>query len=410
MFSIEIDRDRKMAKKKGIAQEEIRTAIDVRRKRAETKSLDISLNELADMYSSGELQIRPEFQRLFRWSRKKQSQFIESLLLEMPVPAIFVIENSEGEWELIDGLQRISSFLHYRGELKATDLLDLSLVDGDVSSGTKTPAGSKFAISPGDFLKLEGCDILPEINGTTYVDLPVSLQFRLKRSFLRVETIRQDTDKHFKYYMFKRLNSGGEKLSDQEIRNCTIRLLDEQFNSLLIKLSRKPSFLKCTQSLSVDRRMKMDDVELVLRFFAFKNNFREFKHDVSEFLSNYMERVSDQHHDKPIAFDYEEEEEEFDRVFDLLNNCLGEFTCVRWLVSDKFGGPFLMQHFEAFSLGVAKYLASHKGRLNLDQVKDKFIAIKKSKKFFSLTTGGGQNSPGPYREKIDFVYHLLKGN
>ena len=79
------------------------SAVDERRKRAETKALDVSLNELADMYSSGELTIRPEYQRLFRWSKAKQSQFIESLLLEMPIPPIFVIEIEEGKWELIEG-------------------------------------------------------------------------------------------------------------------------------------------------------------------------------------------------------------------------------------------------------------------------------------------------------------------
>ena len=80
-------------------------AVDEKRKRVETKALDISLNELSDMYQSGELQIRPEYQRLFRWPAAKQSQFIESLVLEMPIPPIFVIEVDEGQWELIDGLQ-----------------------------------------------------------------------------------------------------------------------------------------------------------------------------------------------------------------------------------------------------------------------------------------------------------------
>ena len=105
------------------AAELILQATDLRRKRAETKSLDISLNELVDMHQSGELIIRPEFQRLFRWPQEKQSQFIETLLLEMPVPAIFIIEIEENKWELIDGLQRLSTFLHYRGELDADMLV-----------------------------------------------------------------------------------------------------------------------------------------------------------------------------------------------------------------------------------------------------------------------------------------------
>ena len=81
-----------------------------------TKSLDVSFNELYDMYKNGELTISPDYQRLFRWEEEKQSRFIESLILEMPVPPIFVIETGDGIYELIDGLQRISSYLHFRGE------------------------------------------------------------------------------------------------------------------------------------------------------------------------------------------------------------------------------------------------------------------------------------------------------
>src|SRR5207253_1340166 len=101
----------------------ILAAVDEERKRAATKALDISLNELADMYQSDELDISPEFQRMFRWSKAKQSQLIESLVLEMPVPPIFVIESEakDGKWELIDGLQRLSTYLHFRGVLDAPD-------------------------------------------------------------------------------------------------------------------------------------------------------------------------------------------------------------------------------------------------------------------------------------------------
>ena len=79
-----------------------------------TKSLDVSFNELYDMYQNNELTISPDYQRLFRWEEEKQSRFVESLILEMPVPPIFVIETEDGVYELIDGLQRISSYLHFR--------------------------------------------------------------------------------------------------------------------------------------------------------------------------------------------------------------------------------------------------------------------------------------------------------
>ena len=125
-----------------------------------TKSLDVSFNELYDMYRDGELAIAPDYQRLFRWDEEKQSRFIESLILEMPVPPIFVIETENGVYELIDGLQRISTYLHFRGE--------------KLGDETREP------------LFLKGCDIVEELNGLPYDNLPKTLQIKIKRSFPRM--------------------------------------------------------------------------------------------------------------------------------------------------------------------------------------------------------------------------------
>jgi uncharacterized protein with ParB-like and HNH nuclease domain len=180
-------------------------AIDEKLKRVHTQSLDISFNELLDMHENGELNINPDYQRLFQWSEGAQSRFIESLLLEMPVPPIYVIEEEDGKYLLIDGLQRISSYLHLRGALEATHL------DPPIRLGEK--------------LVLKDCDIVKELNGKTFDDLGTALQIRLKRAFVRVEVVRKGSNPHFKYYMFKRLNTGGQLLTEQQIRNCTIRLL-----------------------------------------------------------------------------------------------------------------------------------------------------------------------------------------
>ncbi len=101
-------------------------AVDQKIEKVRTKSLDLSFNELMDMYEDGELLISPDYQRLFRWTEGSQSRFIESLILEMPVPPIFFIEREEGVYELIDGLQRISSYLHFRGKMKMVLLKDLN--------------------------------------------------------------------------------------------------------------------------------------------------------------------------------------------------------------------------------------------------------------------------------------------
>src|ERR1700722_4418837 len=117
--------------------------IELTAKKAHVKSLDISFNELMDMVESDELDIDPDYQRLFRWSDAQQSRFIESLILEMPVPPIFVIQETTGKYQLIDGLQRISSYLHLRGKLD-TEHLPAHLAE--------------YRVAKGHMLTLSGCD------------------------------------------------------------------------------------------------------------------------------------------------------------------------------------------------------------------------------------------------------------
>lgn len=95
--------------------------IDEQRRDLRTDKLDITYGELASMYQDKELLIDPEYQRLFRWGTPKKSGFIESLLLGIPTPAIFVAETDKGVWELVDGLQRISTMLEFMGVLRTVD-------------------------------------------------------------------------------------------------------------------------------------------------------------------------------------------------------------------------------------------------------------------------------------------------
>src|SRR4051812_23892314 len=111
--------------------------------------------------------------------------------------------------------------------------------------------------------------------------------------------------------MFKRLNTGGEQLTEQEVRNCTIRLLGNDFNDFLIRLTQEQSFKDVIASLSESSKETMGDVELVLRFFAFKNNLDNFVHGIGEFLTEYMQAVTE----KAIPFVYADEELLFKKTF-----------------------------------------------------------------------------------------------
>src|SRR5579863_6911967 len=268
-------------------------AVQKQVKQIQTSSLDLSFNELLDMYQNRELTIDPDYQRAFRWSPGKESRFIESLILVMPIPPIFVIELEDGKYELIDGLQRLSSYFHFRGAL------ELNLADR--------------VIAPGEELILSDCDIVSELNGLSHGALPSAMQIRLKRHFIRVEVIRRESDRRLRYHMFKRLNTGGENLSEQEIRNCTVRLLENgaQFMKFIIELSRHEHFLTCTDNLTEEAKQQRFDQELVLRFFAFTNQRAKYTHDVADFLTEFMEAVSDPV--TGVAFEYVRQREVFDK-------------------------------------------------------------------------------------------------
>ena len=363
--------------------------VDLQLKSVHTQSLDISFNELADMVKEGELDISPDYQRLFMWSEGARSRFIESLLLEMPVPPIYVVEEEEGKKLLIDGLQRLSSFLHFRGLLNAQHL--------------------RPPVQKGDLLVLQDCDIIKTLNGKTYDDLGTALQIKLKRSFVRVEVVRKGSNPKFKYYMFKRLNTGGARLTDQQLRNCTIRLLDPTFNDFIIRLANEnQNFKTCISTISEEQTYGAYDKELVLRYFALKNWLPKFKHDVDDFMTEYMEAVSDP--DNPETFDYAKEEEVFSLTFAILATALDDraFSRANKTKNDLIRA-FGVYHYEAFTIGLQPFLSKLDitTTAGVDKARDLLMSIKLDTAFIDLTTGGGKNSPGPLKARIKFVEDKL---
>lgn len=371
-----------MAKKPTTNTVSVLGAVDAKLQKVHTKSLDLSFNELVDMHLNKELIIDPEYQRVFRWSEGAQSRFIESLLLEMPVPPIYVVEIDEGRYMLIDGLQRISSYLHLRGQLVAEHV---------------TPPVKK-----GHLLILSDCDIVEELNGLTFDTLGVALQIRLKRAFVRVEVVRQGSDKEFKYHMFKRLNTGGQLLTHQQLRNCTIRLLDEKFNDFIIALSKRKSFKECIKSITYEQKLGAFDQELVLRFFAFKNDIASYKHDVADFLTDYMEKVAKQKGNS--FFDYAKEEKDFDNTFDFFYNTLAEYSFGQ-VSKGKITKGFGVYQFEALSIGIQPYMkliAASDGQVTAS-ISERIKEIKVAPAFVAMTTGGGKNTHGLLKKRVQFV-------
>ena len=324
-----------------------------------TKSLDISFNELYDMYENEELIIAPDYQRLFRWEVEKQSRFIESLILEMPVPPIFVIETDDGIYELIDGLQRISSYLHFRGVKFGEDQDEL------------------------EPLQLSGCDIVPDLNGYSFETLPKALQIKLKRSFVRMEVIKKESEPSLKYHMFKRLNTGGELLSAQEIRNCTIRLLGSKGIEFLDACSKNEDFKAVIKRIGEDKFKSKYDQELVLRFFAVKNDLEDYRYPVTEYLTRYLEKITTGN----VEFDYQREGRIFNDTFHFINSMMGEDAFSGRTSAGTVKQEFVLYYFDGISVPIAALVDRVTSCQNPLKIKEAIDKVKYGKDLKSYKTG-----------------------
>lgn len=366
--------------------------ITVERRRVSTDRLDISFGELINLYKNDELVIRPEFQRLFRWSNKQKTALIESILLSIPIPPIFVSEDNNGVWELIDGLQRVSTFISFFGELQ-TNISEIEYFyqdedDEDISSEEEQLRQEKI----GNKWVLESGGIIESLEGFNIDNLPPKLKINLKRAVCRVEILRGDSSTSMKYELFKRLNSGGSKLKPQEIRNAIFRGIDTRLNELLLKLSQDLRFQNLT-NLSNKKKQELYDQELVLRFIAFLNNAENVNDNTENYLNDFMQlAVSNP------DFDYQSYEDQFGEVLDILTNLNydGVFRNTRNL--------FVPAEFEGITIALAQNI--DRFREDEDLLKTKIQELKADVDFRRFS-GSASNSKSRIKNRLKRVQEIF---
>ena len=340
--------------------------IDAKVKTILTDGYPMSIGELMNMYRDKELIVNPEFQRFFRWSDDQKSRFIESILLGIPIPSIFVSQRDSGIWDVIDGLQRLSTILEFVGILEKSD--------------EDKPKPSK----------LKGTNFLPSLEGkmwdnTTDPDNSLTSEQRInfKREKLDIKIIKKSDDIDAKYELFQRLNSGGSKLSDQEIRNCLLIMLDNDFFKWISKLRDFQPFQNCIPLLE---RLSEEqyDMELVVRFLVYRHaNLQDIKgtEDIGDYLTDQILKII-----KDRKIDYEQEQKIFEETFEYFDLLLSGDAFQRYNdEKQKFEGGFLIASFEALIVGVSENLKKLK-LLDDEYVKNKIkevhsnVAFKKEKR------------------------------
>ena len=230
-----------------------------------TEKKDPEIDSLYNKYNRGRLILQPDFQRQFIWNRPTASRLIESAILGIPLPIIYLSEEKNGETVVIDGQQRLTSFF--------------SFIEGTFRESKEK--SYEF--------KLSGLKVLTELNGKTFKELDEDTQEKITGYSLRTITFDKDSNKELKFEIFERLNTGSISLNDQELRNCVYR---GKYNDLLKEMSSNKDFREILNIKTPERRMA--DVELVLRFAAFYHaTYLNYKPTIKKFLNDDMERYAE---------------------------------------------------------------------------------------------------------------------
>lgn len=304
--------------------------IESRRKEIHTDAYPMSIGEIINLYSDGDLDIHPEFQRLYRWTQGQKSRLIESILLGIPLPSFFVAQKEDGVWDVVDGLQRLSTIFSFLGIYKDED--------GQL-------------LAP---LKLSGTEYLPELEGKYWSEdidenhISKELQRSFKREKIDLKIIKRESDEHTKYELFQRLNTFGSSLSDQEVRNCLLIMINKPMYKWLVEIALDEHFISVFP-LTEKQIDEQYHVELVLRFLAFKDvEVDRIKSlpDVGEFLTERMKELATDN-----SFNLETERSNLLKTFAMLDVSLGENAFKKYK-DGRYLGAFSLSIFEVIGLGL----------------------------------------------------------
>lgn len=310
----------------------LKEEIAEKRKEMIVDSYPMSIGEIMNLYKDGELDVHPEFQRFYRWDEEQKTKLIESILLGIPIPPIFVAQKTNGTWDVIDGQQRLSTVLQFLHVLKKDD-------------------GTQY-----EPLVLRATKFLPSLGGICWDNETLFLPEqkiafkREKLSFTIIkETAENDTSK---YEMFQRLNTGGTHLSAQEIRNCLMIMINKPLYELMNQLHDNTDFKACVPMTDTQTEERYD-LELVVRYLLYVGFSDTFMEEIDKsrsmdvFLTEELENYAQSNNSTLI----QESKEKFSRIFALLNSLLGENAFKKYQ-DGKFKGQVMLAGFESIIPGL----------------------------------------------------------
>jgi len=340
----------------------IQEQIDRNRRSVSFDNYDITVRQLFDMINEEAIDIAPEYQRHFIWNIERQSQLIESLMLGIPVPNLFMATNKDSTWEVIDGLQRLSTIINFIGDQETITRFN--------------PNGLK--------LKLNNLEKLTSINKLYYEDLPRSIQLMFMTRPIRVTVLNDRSDFEVRYDLFERLNTGGVSLHPQEIRNC---IYLGRFKDFIINCALDENFTSVVK-MTKKAEQTGNREELVLKFFAYYEDRNQFVHSVKGFLNDYMAN-------KTESFP---NQDEFEKVFKDTFAFLKEHLPGGIVRGNRVNiTPLIL--FEAISIGVADVIKDG----NIKHIKPSMLKTLLNDPNLKKLTTGATNSRNKLNARIDYV-------
>lgn len=305
-----------------------------------------SCADLARMTNDGIIDLQPEFQRDVVWTSVDQTRFIDSLVKQLPIPSMcFALDHKTDTWIVIDGLQRMTAIVRFLegGNWRLAKLEDID----ERLSGKRVEI---FKAGSSDHKK-----IFDRIQNKT---IPITV--------LRCEFSKK-THMEYLFTVFHRLNSGGSKLNNQEIRNC---IYSGSFNNLLKELDLNPKWrnFNSMEPAAPNKPVKnyrFVKQELILRFFAFSEEQQKYSGQVGKFLNDYM-------HPRRNLFDSDIDAKRnfFNQVIDVVGRIFPDAPPERIPTAVT----------EALLVGIGRNL-THIANLTDDQLNQKFVALRSSEPF-----------------------------
>lgn len=344
-----------------------------------TRVGDPQVSALHTKSQKGKLVLQPEFQRQYVWDRKKASRLIESVLLRVPLPIIYLSEQPDGKEYVIDGQQRLTSLF--------------SFIEG------KFPGGEPF--------KLIGLTAYKELNKKSFSELPEEFQDRVTEYTLRTVTLLKQSDADLKFEIFERLNTGSEPLNDMELRNCVFR---GPYNALLKELAAESDFRALLGLTTADKRMR--DVEFVLRFSAFFHaTYLKYTSPMKRFFNQDMEKYQ-----KVSEADAEQLRKAFKNALHNIRSLLGtQHAFKRYYPGDAKspGGHWEPKKFNASIYDVLMGVFCDKDRNQvmaaLDSLREGWIDLMANNTEFREAIERSTSSQDMVKRRFDLTRNMVEG-